>query len=448
MEFYESDEFLVASGVQFLAPALAGGDAAIIVATSEHRQKFEAALVGEGLDITTARRRGQLIDLDAGRTLAGFMEEGVPDPERFRALLSGLMDEAIEGGRRLRIYGEMVALLWEEGNIPAAIALEDLWNELAENRDFTLMCAYPMRVFTREESGAPFRTVCQQHTDVIPGESYSKLTDPHDRLRAVALLQQEASAGIHESRALRRKQNELEVALDRLRELDRLRNEFVAMVVHDIRTPATLISEFLRLVRDGRSEFGDAEIEEYLTKASNNAAQIERLVADILTMARIDSGEFSYDLRAIDLGSLVERVVNGMRSATGRSIELSRGSPLPAVLADEVRQVQILNNLLTNALKFSPQTSTVHVSVVDRGDHLVISVRDEGVGINPDDLPQLFRPFSRLAERGNGTVEGIGMGLHIAKALAEGQGGTISVDTVKGEGSTFSYTVPAAAPPR
>lgn len=448
MEFYESEAFLVGSVGQFLAPGLAAGEAAIIVATSDHRDKFESALMAEGLDVTALRRRAQLITLDAAQTLAGFMTDGTPDPARFRAVVGGLIQAAAEDGRGVHVYGEMVALLWAESNVPAALALEDLWNELASSHNFSLLCAYPMEIFKGAGSTAAFRTVCQQHSAVIPGESYSNLTDPQDRLRTVALLQQEASAGNHERIGLRRKQNELQAALDRLRELDRLRNEFVAMVVHDIRTPAIVISEFLRLVRDRSSELDEDEVQEFLTKAIENAANIERLVADILTMARIDSGEFTYDLRPIELAGVVERVVNEMRSATGRSIKFSReATPSPA-LADEVRQVQILTNLLTNAVKFSPETSTVFVSISEQGDRLAISVRDEGKGIDPEDVSQLFRPFSRLPERSNHAVEGIGLGLRIAKALVEGQGGTVWVDSEKGAGSIFSYTVPTATPTR
>lgn len=442
VEFYESDESLVDSVVQFLTPALEAGEAAIVVATRQHRHRFEAALAARGLDVTAPHQRSQLISLDAAQTLAAFMLDGAPDPARFRTVVGGLIERVTESGRAVRIYGEMVALLWEAGNIAGAVALEDLWNELADSRPFSLFCAYPISVFKGEESTAAFRTVCEQHSAVIPSESYSKLSDPGDRLRAVALLQQEASAGTHERVELRRKQSELEAALDRLRELDRLRNEFVAMVVHDIRMPATIVSEFLGLLRDSWSELDEDEIQGFLSKAIENSKRIERLVADILTMARMDSGEFTCDLQAVDLGRLVERVVSEVSGATGRSITFSCEGDLSPALADEIRQVQILTNLLTNAVKFSPETSTVFVSIVHRGDRLEVNVRDEGVGIDPQDVAKLFRPFSRLSQRSERGMDGTGLGLYIAKELVEDQGGTIWVDSLKGKGSTFTYTVP------
>lgn len=281
VEFYESDEFLVDSVVQFLAPALGTGEAAIIVATRQHRDQFEAALNAEGLDVAGAHESDQLVTLDAAQTLGVFMVDGAPDRARFRTVLGELIDHATERGRSVTIYGEMVALLGEEGNISAALKLEKLWNELGESHPFSLMCAYPMGVFDQQKTTAAFRKVCQQHSALIPSESYSKLPDPDARLRAVALLQQEARAGTHEHIALSRKQDELEAALGRLRELDR-RIEFVAMLVHDMRTPATIISESLGSLREGWSKLDEDEIHEFLTKANENIEQIERHVGDLL----------------------------------------------------------------------------------------------------------------------------------------------------------------------
>lgn len=281
VSFYESDEFLVDSISQFLTPALRAGEAAIIVATGQHREQFEAALTTEGLNATAAGENAQLVALDAAQTLSAFLVDGTPDPARFRSVLGELIDGVAANGRVVRIYGEMVALLFEEGNVPAAVMLEDLWNELADSHPFSLLCAYPVGAFHREESTAAFRTLCQQHSAVIPSESYSKLSDPDDRLRAVALLQQEARAGIHERMVLRRKQDELQAEVGRLRDLDR-RIEFVATLVHDMQTPAAIISESLGLLRERWSKLDEDEIHEFLITGIENIKQIERHVGDLL----------------------------------------------------------------------------------------------------------------------------------------------------------------------
>jgi signal transduction histidine kinase len=437
--FYENDAFLVDSVVAFLARALEAGEPAVAIATADHLVAIERALGDRG------GTDGTLLAIDAHEMLATLMVDGAPAAEAFEAAIGGILDEMGPGARA---FGEMVAVLWERGDVNGAIALEDLWNELATTRAFELFCAYPMRSFEQEEDTDGFRAVVQRHGSVVPSESYSTLADPEERRRHVALLQQEAAAGVNERVALRRKQAELEDALEKLRELDRLRSEFVAMVVHDIRTPTAVVSGFLDLLREHWPELAECDIQDFLDKALANTHRIEHLVDDILTMSRIDSDEFTFDLRPADLVGVVERAVSQVRDATGRRIEVDRPEGLRAALVDENRQAQILTNLLTNAVKFSPEDTTVRVSVEDRDEQLVVSVHDEGIGISAEDQTKLFRPFSRLERRRGDAENGTGLGLYIAKALVEGQGGTIWVDSVEGLGSTFSYTVLPTSPGR
>lgn len=437
--FYENDAFLVDSVVAFLAPALEAGEPAVAIATADHLVALEQALLDRGFE------DGAVLAIDAHEMLATCMVDGQPDADAFAAAIGGVLDEAGPGARA---FGEMVAVLWERGDINGAITVEDLWNGLATSRTFELFCAYPMRSFEQEQDTDGFRAVVQRHGSVIPSESYSTLADPEEQRRHVALLQQEAAAGVTERAALRRKQAELEDALAQLRELDRLRSEFVAMVVHDIRTPTAVVSGFLDLLRLHWPELEEREVHDFLDKALANTHRIERLVDDILTMSRVDSDEFTFDLRPVDLLGVVDRAACQVRDATGRRIEVDRPDGLRAALVDEHRQSQVLTNLLTNAVKFSPDDTTVRVSVEDRDDQLLVNVHDEGIGISADDQTKLFRPFSRLERRRNDVENGTGLGLYIAKALVEGQGGTIWVDSVEGLGSTFSYTVLPASPGR
>jgi signal transduction histidine kinase len=128
----------------------------------------------------------------------------------------------------------------------------------------------------------------------------------------------------------------------------------------------------------------------------------------------------------------------------GRRFRVVAEPDLPPGLADENRQLQILQNLLTNAAKFSAADSTVEITIRRDGDEIVVHVRDDGIGIAADGLTRLFRPFARLLPREGAASKGTGLGLYIAKALVEGQGGQLWVDSEEGRGSTFSYTVPVA----
>ena len=193
VEFYDTEAFLVETVRDFVGPALHDGDTAVIVATAAHRSAFEAALGAMGVDVSAAVASERYLAFDAGDLLARFMVGGTPDAQRFRDTIGGVLEQAAVGGRGVRIYGEMVALLWDAGDVSSAIALEDLWNELATVHPFALLCAYPMRAF-EDEASAVFARICDQHSTVIPSESYSLLHGADEQQRTVARLQQEIVA--------------------------------------------------------------------------------------------------------------------------------------------------------------------------------------------------------------------------------------------------------------
>lgn len=442
VQFYESDDFLIGSVRDFLHPALQAGEAAVLISTPEHLAGFEETVSGLGPELDAARAEGRFISLDAEQTLASFMVDGNPDRDRFFSVVGAVLDRASDGGRTVRAFGEMVALLWERGAVPAAIRLEELWNEIAQTRPFTLLCAYPVGASADPASADRFAEVCERHTNVVPAESYTGLPE-EIRLQHVSLLQQRTASERNRREDLERSQRELEDALQKLKDLDRMRNEFVAMVVHDIRTPNAVVTGFLSLLRENWAQLPRERIDELLSRAMESTSHISGLVADMLTAARIDSGEFTFKLAPFDLAEVVYRTVGPTRDTNPEmSFEVSLAPDLPRAFGDIDRQQRILNNLLSNAVKFSPAGTTVTITVARRGEELTVSVADEGPGISSTDQKKLFRRFSRLEGRSH--AKGTGLGLFISKALVEGQGGTISVDSARGRGSTFMYTVPIA----
>jgi hypothetical protein len=128
------------------------------------------------LERERARRRDRIVILDAHEAKQAIMREGAPDARRFRSVVDTALDRAGAGGRPVRVYGEIVALLWDEGNVSAALALEELWNRLAETRPFSLFCAYPLRAFEGEGSAPAFLAVCRQHS-AVTNESYAHRWD-------------------------------------------------------------------------------------------------------------------------------------------------------------------------------------------------------------------------------------------------------------------------------
>jgi hypothetical protein len=166
--FYETPAFLAGSVRDFFAPGLRAGDAAIVVASPSHRALFGRALEKAGIDVRAAQQSGRYIALDAFETLSTFMMTGMPDATRFSATIDKLLYQAAPGMRNVRIYGEMVVALWDQGNVAAAIELERLWNDLAVRHPFSLFCAYPIRTFDTDAGSEQFRQVCAQHSAVIP----------------------------------------------------------------------------------------------------------------------------------------------------------------------------------------------------------------------------------------------------------------------------------------
>ena len=216
VQFYSEDKFLLEELSQYVGNALRAGDAAVVAATEEHRDSLIQWLTAQGIDIGLPIEQRRFVFLDAAQALSMFMVDGWPDQDRFAEVFGVVIDRAVAaaGGavnRRVAIYGEMVALLWAEGKAEAAIRLEQLWNGLAQSKAFSLFCAYPMSSFSREEDGDLLAKVCQEHSAVIPTESYTGLVSDDDRFRTITRLQQKAKALETEVTEHKRLRQELEL---------------------------------------------------------------------------------------------------------------------------------------------------------------------------------------------------------------------------------------------
>lgn len=198
VQFYQEDTVLLDGLCQFIGDSLEAGGSALVVATAAHRDALTQRLEARGLDTVAAVARGRYILMDAAETLSKFMQEGWPDPARFAEAVGSVVVRAkhAAGGSngRLAIFGEMVAILWAQGKFETSIQLEQLWNQLRQTHSFALRCAYPMAGFSREDHGESFLKICEEHSHVIPGESYTALTSEQERLRNISLLQQRAEA--------------------------------------------------------------------------------------------------------------------------------------------------------------------------------------------------------------------------------------------------------------
>ena len=169
--FYDVDNELVANVARYVADGLSSGVPVVVIATGSHRAAIDDVLADHGVDASLACATGAYQALDAAETLETFMVNGAPDADKFTAVIGGVLDTARAGASTVRAFGEMVALLWDQGNVSGAIALESLWNGLAEKHQFSLLCAYPTTALGGATLG-DVHEVCHAHSEVLPPESY------------------------------------------------------------------------------------------------------------------------------------------------------------------------------------------------------------------------------------------------------------------------------------
>jgi two-component system phosphate regulon sensor histidine kinase PhoR len=229
--------------------------------------------------------------------------------------------------------------------------------------------------------------------------------------------------------------------------------DFVSTVSHELRTPLTSIKGFADTILRAGDRLDSAQQKRYIGIIKDQSDRLTRLVEDLLAVSRLESRKLQLTIRAIDLDQAVQRVVRNLSEKAEHHQIASRIPPgLPPVWADADRLEQILTNLIDNAIKYSPQDTTVTVtargiakSAGDDVEHEMVefSVADQGAGIPKEQIPEIFNKFSRLDNPLVRQTEGTGLGLYITKSLVLALGGMISVDSEPG-GTTFTVRLPAA----
>ena len=199
VQLYQSDAFLVDNLAELVGSALGGGSSAIVIATEAHLAALCTRLHERGFDLTSSACQARMVMRDAAESLTRFMVAGRPDWQKFKQFAEGLIQRV--GSVRadtppptLFIFGEMVALLWAEGNRSAAIELERLWNEFAKHYSFQLHCAYPLHSFSDEADRAQFAQICKEHSHVVPTEAFTTLSSDDEQFRKIVHLEQKAQA--------------------------------------------------------------------------------------------------------------------------------------------------------------------------------------------------------------------------------------------------------------
>lgn len=229
----------------------------------------------------------------------------------------------------------------------------------------------------------------------------------------------------------------------------RFKSRFLMNMTHELRTPLNAIIGFAELLAQGVGGSLPSQQCEYVRRMLESAQHLLALVDDVLDLSKVEAGRMELRREPTTVASLID-VVRGvllpLAEREGVALEVSLPPELPALDVDPVRATQILMNLMSNAIKFTPRGGRVRVEAHVAGDFVEISVADTGIGIASEDLPRLFREFERVSARVDGVHRaGTGLGLALSKRLIELHGGTVHVQSERGRGSVFTFTLPKAA---
>jgi PAS domain S-box-containing protein len=225
-------------------------------------------------------------------------------------------------------------------------------------------------------------------------------------------------------------------------------NTFISVISHELKTPVSIIKGYAETLGREDAEWDSATLRDGLTVIGEEADRLARQIGNLLEVSRLHANGLRLELTEWPLPPLVAQVVERFagQAGNGFSFELRFPDEAPIVYADYERTRAVLENLISNAIKYSPEGGAIRIACRPDGDHVIVSVADQGIGIAPEEQKQIFERFYRVDNRLRRETQGAGLGLFLSKAIVEAQGGRLWVDSQPGRGARFSFTLPLATP--
>ncbi|MCK5315788.1 MAG: PAS domain-containing protein [Anaerolineales bacterium] len=226
------------------------------------------------------------------------------------------------------------------------------------------------------------------------------------------------------------------------READELKSTFISVISHELKTPVALIKGYVGTLRREDAKWDPAIIKDSLEVIEEEADRLTELIDNLLDASRLQAGALAINLSDVTLLDMVERIAQRFRTqTTTHTIAVDFPGAFPVILADEDRMAQVISNLLSNSIKYSPQGGEIRITAQVLPNQVVICVRDQGPGIAPEDIPHVFDRFYR-ASKASRTTKGAGLGLYLVRAVVEAHGGRIWVDPKPGDGARVCFSLP------
>ena len=372
VQFYEHETFLISRVSDFLGAALSAGHAAVVIATPEHRASFVQALARNG-----GTSGDDLLLLDARDTLQQFMVNDELDEARFFDLLGHVITQATQGGtRKLHAFGEMVALLCADGRPQTALQLEHLWNQLARQHDFSLLCAYPVAAFAAEEHAHTFDAICSAHSHVSPHEGYAVLPQEPDRFhRTIASLQRKAwslEREVARRQAAEHSISRLAAHQEQIREDERKR---IAGEIHDelgglltgIKAYVCVAQE--RFMRQGHP--ADPQLTDAAQLATTAMASVRRIITDLRPSILDQLGVWA----AIEWYAGQIEKQSGLRCR----VDIDEATTAELDVKSSNAVFRIVQEALTNVVRHA-RASRIDIKVRQAEGAVTVAVADDGNG--------------------------------------------------------------------
>jgi len=444
VQFYSEETFLLDQVSRFIGSALTQGGGAIVIATGFHREAFAQRLKASSLDTAAAAAKGRYVSMDASETLAQLMMDGRPDEARFADVIGRLIGSVAVAaeGRRIAVFGEMVALLCAQDKPEAAVLLEQLWNKLARSHSFSLRCAYPISAFNRGEHGDLLQKICAEHSDVIPSESYSALSTEQERLRTIAYLQQKALALQAEMSERRRIEQQLRGHQAELE--SKIEQRTAALRQLSSRLLNLQDAERRRIARELHDSLGQylvaLKLNVNMLRGSPGRTDLWLQSEELMERSLSEVRTLSYLLHppTIDTVGIVSAArwyIEGFGLRSGLKLTLDApNEPIRVADAVELALFRVLQEALTNVHRHSGASAAeIVIRRAAKDKEVVLEVKDNGCGMDRKTLEQFL-------ETGNGA----GVGLLSMHERARELGGRFELESDK-SGTVVRITIAVAS---
>jgi PAS domain S-box-containing protein len=231
--------------------------------------------------------------------------------------------------------------------------------------------------------------------------------------------------------------------ITRFRQAEEIKSTFISVISHELKTPVSIIKGYAGTLRREDAQWDEETVREGLVIIEEESDRLDRLISDLLDASRAQAGSLKLEMGDAHIPKLTQRVVEAFHLQTDiHQFELDFPPDFPPVIADQERLRQVLSNLVSNAIKYSPEGGKIRLGGYADRDKVTVYVADEGIGIPLDEQPRLFQRFYRLDSGLRRRAQGMGLGLYLCRAIVEAHGGRIWVESTPGQGSTFYFTLP------